>query len=127
MHLSYGEYITVGEITKDLKKMTREEDEDGLFIMKTMVEFLELMVLTRGVYSSFEMHDLNGDQTIDREEAADAGFISLIDKFESNSEEGWDINEYKDFVMANEDAAQREFNAAADVLGWDMYQKDFSD
>ena len=85
-------------------------------------EFLELMVLNRGIYSEFEMYDEDGNEIIDKYEAAEKGFGALIPHFESNSEEGWDINEYADFVLANEEEAQDEFNFVADKSGWDMYQ-----
>ena len=64
MHLEYGQYITAGEIKKHVEKMTRKEDEFGLLMIEATVEFLELMVYANGVYSSFEMYDLDGDKLI---------------------------------------------------------------
>ena len=102
--------------------MTRDENEEKLAMITSTIEFLELIVLTHGTRSSFVKYDVNGDQIIDKAEASAKGFGALMDKYESNGEEGWDINEYYDFVLDHEEAAQDEFNAVVDSSGWDMYQ-----
>ena len=48
MHLKYGEYITVSEIHKDVKKMTGEGDDEGVGRIESFVKFLEYVVLVHG-------------------------------------------------------------------------------
>ena len=84
--------------------MTRDEDEAGLLVITTVVEFLELMVLMRGIDSSFGMYDQNDDDYIDVYEAAEGGFAASFDDYKG-TDELWDIEEYVDYVAEDLEGA----------------------
>ena len=84
--------------------MVKEDDKDGLFVIQTTLEFLELMVLVRGIHSSFVMYDKNDDDYIDLNEAAEGGFAASFDDYKGD-DENWDILEYADYVEDDKESA----------------------